>query len=103
MRMRCIEKQLVLNEESELFLYAFDKKIELSDIGVNSNINIDNHTEVEKIIKIFDNIRLCKGAVPSNEYGYLKLSISPVEKCSMLWHPKCTTILPKDNSSNRLI
>ncbi|XP_050060677.1 uncharacterized protein LOC126551448 isoform X2 [Aphis gossypii] len=99
-QMRCIEKQLILNEESDIFLYAFDKKIELSDIGVNSNIKIDNHTEIEKIIKIFDTISLCKGAVPSNKYRDVKLSTIPIERCGMWWHSKCITVLPKDDSSN---
>lgn len=48
--------------ESGLFL-VFDKNIELSGIGFISNIRIDYHTKVEKIIKIFNTISLCKSVV----------------------------------------
>lgn len=89
---------MFVHSDSEMFVYVFEKKLEVSDIAASSLNKIDTYSDLEKIIKLFDIMPMCQGAVPMFQNRDLKWSSSPVESSGMWWHSKCCTILPKENS-----
>lgn len=69
---------MFVHSDSEMFVYIFEKKLEVSDIAASSLNKIDTYSDLEKFIKLFDIMPMCQGAVPLFQNRELKLSSSPV-------------------------
>jgi len=95
-----------LFSDLELLLFVYNKKINISDIGYISEVNtVNTYKDLLSIIKKFDEILVCQGAIPSNKINDINSSYGYqfVESYGVWRHIKCYTILTKDDCINRLL
>jgi len=100
---RFIEKQLILTEDFQLLLYVYNKKIETSDIGYTSDMQIKTCEDLEKVIVKFDKVQICYGSMPCRTNDLESYGYQSVELFGTWRHIKCCIILPEDFTRRRNI
>ncbi|KAF0750370.1 THAP-type domain-containing protein, partial [Aphis craccivora] len=100
---RAVEKQFVFTENLQLILYVYNKKIEITDLGFISNVEVKTHEDLQNVIEKFNEIKVCHGSVSSSQFNDIKSSFGHqfVESYGVWRHLKCSTIL-KDDAINGL-
>ncbi|KAL4088933.1 hypothetical protein QTP88_024011 [Uroleucon formosanum] len=83
-----------------ILLYIYGKQLTLSDIGIFSNNLLNSSQDLENISK-FDQIKICTGAISSNELSNINLVSGIkhyVDYCDQWHHVNCLNILQENES-----
>ncbi|VVC33568.1 Zinc finger, C2CH-type [Cinara cedri] len=86
---RYLEKQLVLNQDSEITFFVNGKKVIPIDLGLKNYCKPLDILSLQNLIQKFDSINICQGI---SKKGLNNIRLNVFENTYRWWHPKCTNI-----------
>ena len=89
-------KHLIFYYDMQVHAEVLGLKLDLKKIGFSGK-HVSSVQELEKLIEMFDNVKVCSGCASPNSIGKVETSFAIEDLSKCLRHLNCSLVLPKNS------